>query len=240
MRLDKFLCECTAGSRSQVKKSIRKGEVTVNGMICRQPEQKISPETDCVIFGGEKLNYRKYEYYMLNKPGGCVCASCDNLHDTVFSYLPMNGRENLFCVGRLDLDTEGLLLITNDGELAHRLLSPRKHVQKTYRVKVKGKLTPDDADAFVEGIDIGEKRPTQSAELTIFSSGDISEGLVVISEGKFHQVKRMFQALGKEVVFLKRISMGKFVLDPKLQPGEYRILTKEEMEYVEEYKSGHI
>lgn len=240
MRLDKFLCECTKETRSQIKKKIRNGEAEVNGEICRRPEQKICPDTDQVCLAKKILTYQKYVYYMLYKPSGCVCASTDHLHDTIFKYLPMSERKSLFSVGRLDLDTEGLLLVTNDGDLSHRLLSPRRHVNKVYEVRVRGRLMEADAAAFASGIDIGEKKLTRSASLEILSSGEISHCRVVISEGKFHQIKRMFLALGKEVLFLKRIKMGIFVLDPALTPGEYRTLTKEEMSYVEKYKSGHL
>ena len=240
MRLDKFLCECGVGSRSQVKSGIRKGEVSVNGVICKKPEQKVEPAADVVCYQGRELSYQEFEYYMLCKPGGCVCAAKDNLHDTIFSYLPMNAREDLFSVGRLDLDTEGLLLVTNDGDLAHRLLSPRHHVKKVYEAKVKGRLTDEDIKAFAAGLSIGEKRPTLPAELTILSAGEESFCRVVISEGKYHQVKRMFLARGKEVLYLKRTAMGAFTLDPSLTPGQYREFTKEEYAYVEKYKSGHL
>ena len=148
MRLDKFLSDCGVGTRSQVKKDIRDGRVCVNGEICRSPETKISPESDTVSFQGRTLGYRGFEYYMLNKPAGCVCAARDNLHSTIFDWIPMNPRKDLAAVGRLDLDTEGLLLVTNDGALSHRLLSPRHHVDKLYEARVSGRLAEEDIVAF--------------------------------------------------------------------------------------------
>lgn len=158
MRLDKFLCECTGETRSQIKKQIRNGEAEINGEICRRPEQKVDPDTDQIALAKKAMLYQQYLYYMLNKPAGCVCAATDGLHDTIFKYLPMNARGDLFTVGRLDLDTEGLLLVTNDGAFAHRLLSPSRHVDKVYEVRVRGRLTTEDMAAFASGIDIGEKK----------------------------------------------------------------------------------
>lgn len=240
MRLDKFLSDCGVGTRSQVKKDIRDGRVCVNGEICRSPETKISPESDTVSFQGRTLGYRGFEYYMLNKPAGCVCAARDNLHSTIFDWIPMNPRKDLAAVGRLDLETEGLLLVTNDGALSHRLLSPRHHVDKLYEARVSGRLAEEDIAAFARGIDIGDEKPTLPAELVITVSGEESLCRVTIHEGRYHQIKRMFHSLGKEVLWLKRLQMGTFVLDEKLAPGEWRRLDERELEDVEKYKGGHL
>ena len=240
MRLDKFLSDCGVGTRSQVKKDIREGRVCVNGEICRSPETKISPDSDAVSLQGRLLGYSRFEYYMLNKPAGCVCAARDNLHPTIFDWIPMNPRKDLAAVGRLDLDTEGLLLVTNDGALSHRLLSPRHHVNKLYEARVSGWLTEEDTASFAKGIDIGDEKQTLPAELMIVESGEESFCRVTIHEGRYHQIKRMFHSLGKEVLWLKRLQIGTFVLDEKLAPGEWRRLNERELEDVEKYKSGHL
>lgn len=229
LRLDRYLSEAGAGTRSEVKKRIRAGQVTVNGVPAKKPEQKICAETDVVCLCGEQLTYRATEYYLLHKPAGCVTATEDTLHRTVMDYLTDCVRRDLFPVGRLDLDTEGLLLITNDGDMAHALLSPARHVPKTYYAKVGGCVTEEDVNLFLKGVDIGEEALTRPAELKILSGGEVSEVLLTITEGKFHQVKRMFQAVGKEVRYLKRVRMGPLVLPDSLAPGEYRALTEEEL-----------
>lgn len=230
LRLDKFLCEMNIGTRSQTKEFIKKGRVVVNGVTALRPEEKIDPENDEVCVDGQKISYVKNVYYMLHKPAGCVSATEDGRHTTVLDYIKDEPRRGeLFPVGRLDLDTEGLLLMTNDGELAHRLLSPGRHVPKTYYAKIRGQVTGQDVENFSQGLDIGEKKPTKPAELTILQAGEISEILVTITEGKFHQIKRMFICVGKEVIYLKRISMGSLRLDENLAPGEYRALTAEEV-----------
>ncbi len=230
IRLDKLLATAGAGTRSEVKALIRKGQVMVNGEICKKADEKIAVDTDCVAINGRKISYAKYEYYLLHKPAGCVSATKDHVHSTVLDYISSDRKGELFPVGRLDLDTEGLLLITNDGELAHQLLSPGRHVPKTYRAKINGKVTQEDVKAFAQGIDIGEKKPTLPAVLRILTSGEVSEIELTICEGKFHQVKRMFQAVGKEVTYLKRISMGSLTLDETLPVGGSRRLTQEEIE----------
>lgn len=218
------------GTRSQVKEMIKKGRVTVNGTIAGRPETKISAGQDQVCVDGTGLSYVEYVYYMLYKPAGCVSATEDSLHETVLDHIgDVPKRSELFPVGRLDLDTEGLLLMTNDGALAHDLLAPGRHVPKTYYAKVKGQITSREVDLFAEGMDIGEKRLTQPAKLEILRSAEESEVLVTISEGKFHQIKRMFACVGSEVTYLKRLSMGSLQLDEQLQPGEYRSLTEEEI-----------
>ena len=228
IRLDKFLADMGYGTRSEVKKEITKGNVKINGLSVRKPETKIDTEKDEVMYREQPAAYEKYEYYMLNKPAGVISATTDKKEKTVLDLIGEKQRKGLFPVGRLDKDTEGLLLITNDGELAHRLLSPKKHVDKVYYVRVQGELAEEDIRRLAEGIDIGEEKLTLPARLVIRKSGQFSEAEITIQEGKFHQVKRMFHALGKEVVYLKRLSMGTLVLDGNLKPGEYRKLTKEE------------
>ena len=228
IRLDKFLADMGYGTRSEVKKEITKGNVKINGLSVRKPETKIDTQKDEVMYREQPAAYEKYEYYMLNKPAGVISATTDKKEKTVLDLIGEKQRKDLFPVGRLDKDTEGLLLITNDGELAHRLLSPKKHVDKVYYVRVQGELAEEDIRRLAEGIDIGEEKLTLPARLVIRKSGQFSEAEITIQEGKFHQVKRMFHALGKEVVYLKRLSMGTLVLDGNLKPGEYRKLTKEE------------
>lgn len=229
IRLDKYLADMGCGTRSQVKREIAGGSVMVNGAPARRPEDKIDTEKDSVVFRGSPLGYTEYEYFMLNKPAGVVSATEDRTERTVLDLIDARQRKDLFPVGRLDKDTEGLLLVTNDGGMAHRLLSPKKHVDKVYYAKVAGRITEEHVRLFAEGVDIGDEKPTLPAELTVLSSGEISEIELVIWEGRFHQVKRMFQAAGGEVIYLKRLRMGSLVLDRELQPGEYRKLTEEEV-----------
>ncbi len=230
LRLDKYLAEMNLGTRSEVKKLITKGQIQVNGTIVKKPELKLDPTSDRVQYQGREITYVIYEYYMLNKPSGVISATEDKRDTTVIDLIESRQRKDLFPVGRLDKDTEGLLLITNDGALAHRLLSPKKHVDKTYYAKISGEVTKEDIETFEKGVCIGEEKLTLPAKLVILKSGAESEIELTIQEGRFHQVKRMFQAVGKEVVYLKRLSMGSISLDPSLKPGEYRKLTKEEME----------
>lgn len=232
MRLDKYLADMQVGTRSEVKKLIRAGKVTVGGSTCRSPEQKLDPGQTQVTVDGAVIGYAAYEYFMLNKPQGCVSATEDGRYPTVMDYITEHRRKDLFPVGRLDLDTEGLLLITNDGALAHELLAPAKHIPKTYYADVDGMVTDEDVRKFAAGMDIGEKKLTKPAELVILKSNVISQVELTIYEGKFHQVKRMFEAVGKPVLFLKRISMGSLALDERLAPGEYRALTEEEISYL--------
>lgn len=230
IRLDKFLADAKVGSRSEVKEYIKKGRIRINDEIAQKAETKIDTEKDKVCFDRERVWQKGFVYYMLNKPKGVVSATTDNLDKTVVELLRKEKYwEELFPVGRLDKDTEGLLLLTNDGVLAHNMLSPKKHVNKVYYALIKGFVTEEDVVSFKEGLDIGEKKNTMPSDLHILKSGEISEIEVTICEGKFHQVKRMFQAVSKEVIYLKRISMGKLELDKGLQPGEYRPLTEEEI-----------
>lgn len=229
MRLDKFLADAGLGTRSEVKSQIKKGRVLVNGQPVRQPERKIEPGTDTVVIDGEAVGYQEHYYYMLYKPAGVVSATEDSRWETVLDLLELPVKKRLFPVGRLDKDTEGLLLLTDDGELAHQLLSPKKHVGKLYYAKVEGRVTKADIEAFSKGLRIEEDFVTLPARLTVLKEGESSEIELLIYEGKFHQVKRMFEAVGKKVVYLKRLSMGSLRLDESLQPGESRPLTDQEI-----------
>lgn len=233
IRLDKFLTEMKKGSRTQVKEILRKGKVTVDGSVCREPDQKINPEQSNICLDGQPIAYSRLEYFMINKPQGVVSATEDNLHTTVIDLIKDAKRRDLFPVGRLDLDTEGLLLITNDGKLAHELLTPKKHVDKVYFAKVAGKLPDNVEEMFEKGVVLSDGTSVLPAKLLIESSYEeefpMHEVYLTIHEGKFHQVKRMFEAVGGEVVFLKRLSMGTLRLDENLKPGEYRLLTDQEL-----------
>lgn len=235
IRLDKFLSEMGIGTRSEVKKYIKAKQITINGEIAAKPEIKIDENIDEVFFKGKQINYQAYEYYLFYKPAGCVTATEDNLHKTVMDYMKDTARNDLFPVGRLDIDTEGLLLITNDGALAHGLLSPTKHVEKTYFARIDGKVTEADVKLFEEGVDIGEDKLTKPGKLKILVSDEVSEIELTITEGKFHQVKRMFEAVDKKVIYLKRISMGSLKLPEDLKAGEYRALTDEELEKLKQH-----
>jgi len=225
MRLDKFLCEMNVGTRSQVKDYIRKGMVTVNEQIVKKPEEKIEPSTDVIAFQGERIAYQQYYYYMLNKPAGVVSATKDNIDKTVLELIATK-RNDIFPVGRLDKDTEGLLLLTNDGALAHNMLSPKKHVDKTYLVTIKKELSTDEIAVLEQGVDIGDDKPTAPAKVKVLDAMHI---YLTIHEGRFHQVKRMLKAVDNEVLALKRIEFGTLSLDEKLAPGEYRELTPQEV-----------
>lgn len=233
IRLDKYLADMGRGTRQEVKKLIRSGQVSVDGAVVKKPDTKVEQTVQEVCLNGEKVGYESFEYYMLNKPAGVISATEDRSCQTVVDLIKEKKRKDLFPVGRLDKDTEGLLLITNDGELAHRLLSPKKHVDKCYFARVSGKVTENDVRSFENGVNIGSlEQPeiTMPGKLEIITSDEISQIHLTIQEGKFHQVKRMFQAVGKEVIYLKRLRMGTLVLDENLSIGEYRPLTKEELE----------
>lgn len=236
MRLDKLLCEMGFGTRQEVKNIIKKGLVSINGTVVKKPETKVRMEdrklVDTVVCKGQPVQYETYEYYMLNKPAGVVSATTDNLHKTVVELLPQ-GRKNLFPVGRLDVDTEGLLLITNDGTLAHNLLSPAKHVDKTYFVETDKPLDDQMQEAFLKGVRIHDRaKDEQMVTLrpAVLKVIDANHALVTIQEGKYHQVKRMFAAFGYKVVYLKRVAMGALKLDESLKAGAYRKLTEQELE----------
>lgn len=230
LRLDKYLADAGVGTRSQVKQMIRKGQIAINGETVKKPDQKVDGEKDKIEVMGKEIRYQKYRYLLLHKPSGYVSATEDKKEQTVLSLLPEKLRKDLFPVGRLDKDTEGLLLLTNDGALAHRLLSPKKHVDKTYYARVQGRVTDEDQAAFLQGVDIGDEKDTLPAQLEILEAAEESRILLTIQEGRFHQVKRMFEARGKKVVYLKRISMGPLALEEGLKPGDYRELTEEEQE----------
>lgn len=256
IRLDKFLASMGQGTRSEVKKQLKQGRVTVNGSACKKPECKVDPELDEIALDGTALAYQPFLGLMFHKPAGCVTATEDGRWKTVMDFIDHPRKRELFPVGRLDLDTEGLLLFLNDGELAHRMLSPKHHVPKTYFARVAGCVTQEDVEAFARGVDIGERDLTLPADLVILSvqqaegrkmppeqaecrivpecpkTGEnyISEISLTICEGKFHQVKRMFEARGKKVLYLKRTAMAGLSLDVSLAPGAWRILTKEEEE----------
>ena len=227
MRLDKFLTEMEIGTRSQVKGIIKKGLIQINGTICKDGDIKINEETDKICYQGEELRYQKYRYYMLNKPGGVVTATRDKSDKTVMDLITEERKKDLSPVGRLDKDTEGLILITNDGALAHILLSPKKHVDKVYRVKCKAILTDEDIANLEKGVDIGDADITLPAKVTKIDDKEI---LLTIHEGRFHQVKRMLQAVDNEVIFLKREAFGSLMLDEQLETGKYRVLTENEVD----------
>ena len=229
VRLDKFLADAGAGTRSEVKKFIQKGKVQVNGVPAKKSEIKVSEEDEVVLDGNRISQAPEFVYYLLHKPAGYVSATEDKRDKTVME-LVASDRKGLFPVGRLDKDTEGLLLLTDDGELAHRLLSPKKHVDKTYYAKIDGQVTEEHVKQFREGLDIGDEKKTLPAVLTILLSGPVSEIEVTIHEGRFHQIKRMFEAVGCKVTYLKRLSMESLVLDETLPPEEYRPLTEAELE----------
>ncbi len=231
MRLDKFLSDMGAGTRSELKKEIRRSGVTVDGKVIKDPGFSIDASS-YVVFRGSVIEYEEFVYYMLNKPAGIISASDDDRESTVVDLIGEPKRRDLFPVGRLDRDTEGLLLITNDGALAHRLLSPKHHVDKVYYARVSGILEDSDIELFRDGLVLTDGLECLPAELKVLSVSEddyTSEAEITIREGKFHQVKRMFSSIGAEVVYLKRLSMGPLVLDPGLEPGAYRRLTEEEM-----------
>lgn len=227
IRLDKFLCEMEMGTRSQVKDLIKKGMVTVDGEVIKKAEYKFDESKAKVYVKEKEVAYQKFYYYMLHKPAGVVSATVDNHDRTVMELLKDAPGKDLFPVGRLDKDTEGLLLITNDGELSHNLLSPKKHVDKTYLVETRECITEKMMQELEEGVDIGEDKPTMPAIVKLLEDKKLE---LTIREGKFHQVKRMLQAVENEVVYLKRLSMGSLVLDEKLGLGEFRCLTNQEIE----------
>lgn len=235
LRIDKYLADCGIGTRSEVKKYIKAKQITVNGEVATKPEQKIDENVDEVCFKGKPIFYEKYVYYMLHKPAGCVTAKQDNVHKTVMEYFPEGIRtKDIAPVGRLDLDTEGLLLFTNDGPLTHHLLSPTHHIPKTYYAILDKEVPESAIELFKNGVDIGDDKLTLPAELVILpvsvdDAGDkMYSAELTIHEGRFHQVKRMFEAVGCTVTYLKRLSMGSLTLG-ELEKGEFRKLTEEEI-----------
>ena len=233
MRLDKFLVACAVGSRTEVKNLLKAGRVTVNGKKEKSAKLQIDEERDEIRFDGQVLEYEEFVYYMMNKPKGVISATEDPKHRTVLDLLDVIAQsKEVFPVGRLDIDTHGLLLLTNNGQLAHALLSPKRHVDKTYLAQVKGIMAQEDVEIFAKGIPLKDFT-CQPARLEILSTDaekNQSQIRVTIAEGKFHQVKRMVAYCGKEVVDLQRLTMGTLVLDENMQRGEWRRLTKEELE----------
>jgi len=226
IRLDKFLSDMSIGTRSEVKTILKRGRVAVNGVLQKNPDLKINSETDIVTVDGTDLKYQKFFYYILHKPTGVITATEDVNQETVMSLLGKDHRSDLFPVGRLDKDTEGLLLITNDGALAHDLLSPKKHVPKTYLAEIPEKLTNAQIKALEAGVDIGDEKPTLPATVKIIDDTHIH---LTIQEGRFHQVKRMLLAVDSQVLYLKRVSFGGLHLPKELEKGQYRALTEEEI-----------
>lgn len=235
LRIDKILSNVGYGSRAEIKVYCKKGLVKVNDKVISNPGTQVDTDTDKIEFNNEVVKYREFVYIMMNKPDGYLSATFDKRDPIVLdliesSYLAFEP----FPVGRLDKDTEGLLVLTNDGKLAHRVLSPKKHVPKTYYAKIDGVVTEKDVKAFEEGVTLDDGYETMPSQLKILESAETSEIELTIHEGKFHQVKRMFESVGKKVVYLKRLSMGKLKLDETLSLGEYRELTEEEVKLIEE------
>ncbi|WP_042459820.1 pseudouridine synthase [Neobacillus dielmonensis] len=237
MRLDKLLANLGYGSRKEAKQLLKNGAVQVDGVVVKDAKQHVDPAVQTVTLNGETIEYKEFVYLMMNKPPGVLSATEDPSSETVIDLLELEDQVyEPFPVGRLDKDTEGLLLITNDGQLAHRLLSPKKHVPKTYFAVIDGEVTKDDILAFAQGVVLDDGYETKPGELVILKSGIRSDIELTITEGKFHQVKRMFEAVGKRVVYLQRISMGPLKLDETLELGEYRELTEEEVEQLKDYQ----
>lgn len=246
LRLDKYLADAGRGTRSEVKLLIKYGRVRIGDRVVKKPEEKVDTDKDSVFVDGQPVCYSEFEYYMLNKPAGVVSAVTDKKDKTVVQLIGTEKRRDLFPVGRLDKDTEGLIIITNDGKLANELLSPNKHVEKTYYALVRGTVTDDIILRFREGLDIGDDRITKPAELKLVDpiiyeqakdleneavgSDKLSHVEITITEGRFHQIKRMFKAVGMEVIYLKRLSMGGLVLDEALPCGSWRRLNEDELE----------
>lgn len=232
MRLDKFLTVTATATRSESKKAARAGAVTVNGVAVRDTSVQIDEENDKVTFRGVPVVYRKFTYIMMNKPMDYISSTDDPRKKTVLELLPENLRRlGLFPCGRLDIDTTGLLILTNNGQLAHRLLSPKYHVDKTYFFTCFPPVSREQADRFEEGVDIGEKAFTKPAKVALSDNG--ASGFITISEGKFHQVKRMFFAVGSEITSLRRTEFAKIPLDETLPEGGFRPLTEAEESLLE-------
>jgi len=232
MRLDKFLGNHGFGTRKEVKLLVKRGAVKVNDVVVKKSDIKIVPENDTVTVYNEVVMYEPFVYIMLNKPAGYISSTKDYKDETVLELIEGFEHYELHPVGRLDKDTEGLLILTNDGQFSHDVLSPRKHVNKTYFARVDGYVTDDTVELFKAGITLDDGYKAMPAELQIISAGEISEIELVIQEGKFHQVKRMFKAVDMTVIYLKRIKMGGLLLDESLTPGAYRKLTLEEINFV--------
>lgn len=230
MRIDKLLSNMGFGSRKDVRQLLKNGAVHVNDVLVKKPNVHIDVDTDVVTCHGEQVIYQQFIYLMMNKRQGVLSATEDVIGATVIDDLSEEDRHfNPFPVGRLDKDTEGFLLLSNDGKMAHNLLAPKKNVPKTYYAHIEGHVTEEDVKAFAQGVQLEDGTETKPGELVILTAGDQSEIELTITEGKFHQVKRMFRAVDKEVIYLKRLSMGPLQLDERLALGSYRPLTEEEM-----------
>ena len=235
MRLDKFLANSGIGTRKEVKDILKNRKSSVNDVFVKDGKIQIDEKKDIVKYENKIVNYKPFVYIMMNKPAGVISATEDNHHKTVIDLLNDEYRTyDIFPVGRLDIDTEGLLLLTNDGILSHNLLSPKKHVDKKYYVKIAKPLSENDVKTLENGIKLGENFVTKKAKIEVISKDSHENGnnqvYITISEGKFHQVKRMFKAVNNEVLYLKRITMGNLLLDQNLKLGEYRELTEEELD----------
>lgn len=230
MRLDKLLANMGYGSRKEVKQLLKQKAVRVDDVVVKDAAMKVDTEKQIVTVFGEPVEYTEFIYLMMNKPQGVISATEDNRDETVIDLLdPLHQHFEPFPVGRLDKDTEGFLLITNDGQLAHNLLSPKKHVPKTYYADIEGRVTEADIEAFAQGVTLDDGYHTKPGHLVILEAAEQSKIELTIQEGKFHQVKRMFEAVDKKVTYLKRLSMGPLQLDPQLALGEYRELTETEL-----------
>lgn len=234
IRIDKMLSNSGIGSRKDVKNIIKSGKVTVDGKIIKSSDLKIDPENSKIIVNGKELTYKKNIYLLMNKPAGVISATYDKKEKTVIDILPNNFKNiDLFPVGRLDKDTVGMLILTNDGDFAHNTLSPKKHVWKKYYATVSGIVTQEDIQFFEKGVEIGENEICKSAKLQICTTNDNTTNVTIeISEGKFHQIKRMFKAVGKEVLFLKRIKFGGLELDENIAEGSVRELSEIELKKI--------
>jgi 16S rRNA pseudouridine516 synthase len=231
MRLDKLLANMGYGTRKEVKKVLKSGIVHIDGHPVKEAKLQVDPEKEEVTINGEIVEYKPFVYLVLNKPQGVISATEDEEHETVIDLLAFeHAMYEPFPVGRLDKDTEGLLLITNDGKFSHALMSPKRHVTKTYQATISGEVTESDILAFQKGVTLDDGYVTKPAELSILKQGAISEIELMITEGKYHQVKRMFEAVGKKVTYLRRGSIGELTLEPTLKLGEYRELTEDEYE----------
>lgn len=232
MRLDKFLGNHGFGTRKEVKLLVKRGAVKVNDILVKKADIKIVPGSHTVTVYDETVVYEPFVYIMLNKPAGYISSTKDYKDETVLELIDGFDHYDLHPVGRLDKDTEGLLILTNDGQFSHDVLSPKKHVDKTYYARVEGYVTDETVTLFKAGVTLDDGYKAMPADLQIVSAGDISEIELIIQEGKFHQVKRMFKAVGMTVIYLKRIQMGGLPLDERLKPGAYRKLTLEEINFV--------
>lgn len=233
IRLDKLLSHMGLGSRKDVRQLIKQGRVTINGAVIRQADQTVNTATDQITCSGEPVVYEPYIYLMMNKPAGYLSATEDMRDPTVMALLPEPYcHMTLQIAGRLDKDTEGFLLLTNNGKFAHNMLSPKKHVPKTYYARIDGQVTPEDITAMADGVTLEDGYHTLPAELTIISADEQSEIMLTIHEGKFHQVKRMFEALGKTVTYLQRVQIGRLPLDDTLPLGKIRKLTAADLELI--------